>query len=236
MIAASVPPQPQKPILVSIDDTTLDVTINLPSPQSNGGSDIIDYQLYVDLGDINTSFGLVSNATGNSGTVTLPLSGQTLTKGKIYSVRWSVRSIIGTSQVSDILRFGYGASANPPTSLAIDLPNSSSGTIALTWNKATDGDLKILGYVLQMQTDTYTTIYDGRHDPDTTSYTISGLTPGKFYQFRVMSYNYNGPSLTYSTLGTYACGIPDGFSTPQLVSSTSSSITIKWDEPTSNGG
>ena len=236
LIAASVPPQPQMPLLLSIDDSTLIVTINLPSPQYNGGSDIIDHQLYIDQGDINTSFVLVSNIAGSSGTTTLPISGQTLTKGKIYSVRWTIRSIIGTSQPSEVLRFGYGASANSPTNLSIDLSNSGPGIISLNWNKATDGDLKIIGYVLQMQLDSYTTIYDGRNDPDTTSYIISGLTPGKYYQFRVMSYNFNGPSLSYSTFGTYACGILSGFSTPQLVSSTSSSITIKWDEPSNNGG
>ena len=87
-----------------------------------------------------------------------------------------------------------------------------------------------------MQNDSYMTIYDGSSDPDTTSFIVSNLIPGSYYQFRVLSYNFNGPSLTYSALGAYAWGRPQGFNIPTLVSSTSSSITIKWDEPNSNGG
>ena len=68
------------------------------------------------------------------------------------------------------------------------------------------------------------------------SFIVSNLILGSYYQFRVLSYNPNGPSLTYSALGTYAWGRPQGFNIPTLVSSTSSSITIKWDESNSNGG
>ena len=150
LIAASIPPKPQKPILIFIDDATLVVTINLPSPQDSGGSVIIDHELYIDGGDINTSFTLVNTITGSSGITTLSAASQGLIPGKIYSVKWTVRSTIATSDYSDILRFGYGASANSPTNLSLDVSNSGPGVISLKWDKAIDGDLSILGYTLQM--------------------------------------------------------------------------------------
>jgi hypothetical protein len=64
------------------------------------------------------------------------------------------------------------------------------------------------------------------------------LESGSTVRFKVIAYNYNGGSEA-SDIGTFpVCGEPSGLAKPtKLASSTvTPSITVLWDEPTSNGG
>ena len=234
LVAASVPGTPPIPSLASVDDTQFTITLNPPS--NSGGSRITQYELFIDGGSLNTAFTSYGTFTGSSGTHSLTVSGDGLTAGKIYRVRWLVRSVIGDSQVSEAIRVGLGAQAETPANLALNLAESGPGSIAVTWDAANDGNLPILGYTLQIKDSSFITVYNGKSDPDTTSFKVDGLVPGKYYEFRVYSHNFNGASLSSTVLGAYACGNPSGFSSPRLVSTTSSSITIEWDAPLSNGG
>lgn len=151
----------------------------------------------------SSAFTELGNFTGSTGTHYLSTS-DGLTVGTLYRIKWIVRSIIGFSEESDSLRVGFGAQAETPTDLAIDIDSSSSGTIAVTWSEVADGTLEILGYTLEMKGTNYEVIYDGSADPDTTSYIVTGLEPGAYYQFRVYSHNFNGLSEASDVLGAYA--------------------------------
>ena len=233
LVAADVPSKPPTPILSAVNDTY--IVVNLTAPSDNGGSSIIDYALYVDDGTINGAFTIVGNYTGSRGQHELT-SANSITPGNTYRFKWVTRSIVGFSDESDWLRVGFGVQASQPANLEIDIEYSSSGTITVKWDSVSGGTLPILGYILEMKEENYETIYDGTSDPDTTRYTVTGLTPGAFYQFRVYSQNFNGPSIASTTLGAYACGRPSGFDAPIAVSTTSESIYISWNAPSDNGG
>ena len=233
LVAANVPSKPPAPILSNVNDTY--IILNLTAPSDNGGSSIIDYALYVDNGMINGAFTLVGNYTGSRGQHELTAANG-ITSGNIYRFKWVTRSIIGMSEESDWIRVGFGVQASQPTNLAIDIEYSSSGTITIKWDSVSGGTLPILGYTLDMKGEDYEIVYDGSSDSDTTRYTVTGLTPGAFYQFRVYSHNFNGPSLASDILGAYACGRPSGFDAPIAISTTSKSIYISWNAPKNDGG
>lgn len=242
LVAASKPGKPSIPTLVDVNSSSF--TIRFSSPSDTGGSKITKYEIFIDKGALNSDFRSVGIFTGSSGTHTFSASDVTLTPqlvaGNLYRVRWTVQNAIDTSEVSEALRLGFDSQAETPTNLALDIKNSGPGQIALTWDAASDGNLPILGYTLQMRDNEFIgnfyTVYDGSSAPSTTSYVVKNLTPGSYYQFRVYSHNFNGKSDPSSYTGAYACGNPSDFSAPKLVSTTSTSITIQWDAPKSDGG
>jgi hypothetical protein len=61
------------------------------------------------------------------------------------------------------------------------------------------------------------------------------MTGGE-YKFTVTAYNYNGAGTTSSTYSFYSCVYPSDFSAPYRTASTTSTITIGWTAPSSNGG
>lgn len=204
LVAASKPPKPPAPVLSSVSTSPLTFTFDLAPPTDSGGSKILDYQLYIDGGSLNSAFVSVGGGSGSSAQVQLSQAGQGLTPGSTYRVRWTVRSAFGYSDPSDSLRFGFGSPAEAPTNLVLDIANSGPGRIAVSWDKANDGELPIQGYTLQMRGSSFTTLYDGSADPDTTSFVVSGLPPGEYFEFRVLSHNFNGQSSSSNVLGAYA--------------------------------
>ena len=65
---------------------------------------------------------------------------------------------------------------------------------------------------------------------------MTGLTTGKAYSFYVQAINYNGLSLLSDEVSSLACLAPTNMPTPYLISSTTSSITVGWEPPMSDGG
>lgn len=84
---------------------------------------------------------------------------------------------------------------------------------------------------------TFTTVYSNLHSsPSITSYLATGLTTAHPYRFKVIAYNYNGAGAE-SAIATFTpCSLPTGWVKPSKVSTTTSTISISWSEPTSNGG
>jgi hypothetical protein len=62
------------------------------------------------------------------------------------------------------------------------------------------------------------------------------LIPAKLYKFRVFSVDFNGASTPSELLEVYACGLPRSFAPPVYVASDQTSITIRWEEPLTDGG
>jgi len=78
-------------------------------------------------------------------------------------------------------------------------------------------------------------IWNGRGRPDILTYTLT-VTTARTYHFRHKSFNYNGASPYSDILSTIACVDPAPPGKPQLITSTTSSITFIWDDPIDDGG
>lgn len=74
-------------------------------------------------------------------------------------------------------------------------------------------------------------IYNGRNYPNVLKYTISGLTTGLEYQFKLAAINFNGLSEVSDPLALIVCVAPTNFRAPTLSSVTRTSMTLSWSAP-----
>ena len=68
-----------------------------------------------------------------------------------------------------------------------------------------------------------------------TTHATADLTDGSTYRFAVRAVNSIGESLYSDTLSVIAATVPGTPSTPSIVSASSASLQIEWDEPASGG-
>lgn len=61
-----------------------------------------------------------------------------------------------------------------------------------------------------------------------TSALITNLTAGIEYSFKVSAINFNGEGPTSPITGIKSCVAPSGVNPPILISSTSTTITLRW--------
>jgi hypothetical protein len=88
-----------------------------------------------------------------------------------------------------IVRYALFSVPNQVTGLTA---TAGSGEVALSWNAPSDGGAAIEDYVIERSTDNsnWTTVADGTSTA--TSYTVTGLTVGQIYYFRVSATNVIG--------------------------------------------
>lgn len=78
-------------------------------------------------------------------------------------------------------------------------------------------------------------LYDGSDDEHRRTFTATNLITGLPYRFKVAAVNLNAISLDSPVVEIYACQKPSSTNAPERISTTSSSITIRWSEPKANG-
>ncbi len=83
----------------------------------------------------------------------------------------------------------------------------------------------------------YILIYDGGLNVLKRSFTYTGgLSKGELYSFKVSAMNTNGEGTLSNALDVYACNSPSQPAAPSRVSSTQTTITLKWVPPSDDGG
>lgn len=78
-------------------------------------------------------------------------------------------------------------------------------------------------------------IYDGSNLPFNTQFTVVNLQTGLPYRFKLKSKNKNGVSADSPISLFWACEKPSAIPPPTKIATTSSSVTLGWTEPESNG-
>ncbi len=200
----------------TVSDTAINLTWSAPS---NGGSNIVDYTIYRDGVSIDT--------------VTTPGYSDTgLTQQTSYTYTVYARNNVGTSLISNsISQETHGVPAVVPsfqaTSAALD-------TITLSWGIPNDYNSAITNYVIERESP-----IGGGFQPlatvgTVTTYSDTGLTAVTEYNYRIKAVNAygNSPTTTASTI-TLPAPPTNVFVTP---SSSTSELTITWDEPTLTTG
>ena len=117
---------------------------------------------------------------------------------------------------------------------------AGAGEVTVAWSAPTStGGLTLSGYQLQESTNggaTWSPALSSLLGPSVTTYTVSGLTNGATYLFRVAAVNSLGESPFVSSLGVIPSTVPLA---PQSVSGTASApgaVTLNWVAPLSSGG
>ena len=79
-------------------------------------------------------------------------------------------------------------------------------------------------------------VFYGKNVPSLHEYILPNLVPSRAYRFMIQAENFNGFGPLSNIATFYACVPPSQFNPPTFVSTTSTSMTIHWEEPLNNGG
>ena len=213
--------EPDAPTGLSATVSDQRVDLIWTAPASNGGATILRYEYELDFSDTWTSTG----GTASSYTVT------GLTNGQSY-----------TFQVRAVNRVGAGLASSSqsatPTSTVVapDTPFGLSATpgnrqVRLSWVQPSGG--AALTHYEYEQDGSVTWTSTGGTAP---SYTVTGLTNGQTYTFRVRAVNSAGASAASgSRTATPTTTVPEA---PESLRFTpgDGQVTLRWRAPTNDGG
>ncbi len=214
--------------------TTGQATVTFTAPAANGGPAI-------------TSFEIVATPTsGTAPVVTRTGLGRTATTGTVTNL---VNGVTYTLQVRAVNVFGQGALSAPsapvtPTGLpgapTTVLATRGNTTVDLTWTApVSDGGSPITGYKVQVRQGA-TLVRTDTLVGTATIATITGLTNGTSYNFRVQAVNALGTGAASASSANVTPATLPGAPTLATVTSGAAggarTVTVTWNAPASNGG
>lgn len=207
------------------------VTLSWSAPSSDGGSAVTDYLVEYRLSGAGsfTTFSHTASTTTN-----IIVTG--LTNGSLYNFQVSAINAIGT---------GSASAVNGTPRTVPGAPTSVSGTAGstsmdLTWTApASDGGSAITDYVIEYSATGANSWTAFSHTAsNATSRTVTGLTGGTTYDFRISATNAAGTGTPSSTF----TGTPGSPSSPlslavslNQVTNNSHTATLTWTVPTFTG-
>ncbi len=218
---------PDAPTSLNATSGNTQVALSWTAPASDGGSAITDYVVEYNDGGGWSTF-VDGTSTGTSATVT------GLSNGTSYTFRVSAVNAIGTGSASSTATATPATTPGIPTSLA---GVAASGQTALTWTApVSTGGSAITDYVVEYKLSSdlsWTTFADGTSA--TASATVTGLTNGSSYDFRVSATNSAGTgSVSDTATATYV--IVPGVPTSLTGTAGNGQVSLTWTAPASTGG
>ena len=214
-VTAPEPELPGAPTALAVTRQNGQVTLSWTAPTFTGYTSITDYIVQYKSG---SSWTIYSDGTSNS--TSTVIAG--LTNGTVYDFRVAAVNSVGTGS------FTSSASGTPATvpGAATSLSASRSGTSAtLTWTApSSTGGTAITDYQVEYKLSedpSWTTFVDGV--ASTTGATITGLSSGSSYDFRVSALNGIGAGPYTSTANLTA-------------TARNAEVALTWTQPTFTGG
>lgn len=121
-----------------------------------------------------------------------------------------------------------------------DQAYSTNTTIMVRWTDPAGEVEPILGYRLLMTdtvTEVNTTEYDNPTNEDHREKHVTGLVPGRRYEFRILGYNFNGAGEQWSDAVTFrSCTVPVDVPIPTVTEYTTTYFAFAWNPPGYDGG
>lgn len=236
VVSAAVTPftTPDVPTAVTGVTGNAQVAVSWTLPASNGGSAIIQYKVsYAPEGSDSYGTWSVATATQSSST-SFTVTG--LTNGTSYKFKVVATNAAGDSSYSTssaaVVAF---TTPNAPTSV---VGTAGEGEVALAWDApASNGGDSITDYIVQYSSNngsSWTTFSDGTST--STSATVTGLTNGTSYVFRVAAVNAAGTGTnSANSSAVIPRTVPDA---PFSATATAANeqVTLSWSAPAFNGG
>jgi hypothetical protein len=181
---------PSAPRTLTAAPTNLSGQVRLTwlAPAVNGGAAVTDYTIQRSQ---NGTTGWVTINDGVRTTTTYTVTG--LVNGTRYYFRVLAKNVAGSSAPSNAVGSSPRAVPSAPRTLTA-AATTVSGQVRLSWSlPAVNGGAAITDYIIQRSpngTTGWVTINDGVRT--TTTYTVTGLTGGTRYYFRVLAHNAAG--------------------------------------------
>ena len=178
---------PDAPTNLTATHGNSQVELNWDVPSNDGGSPITDYFIEYSKDD-GTTWITFSGGVTSTGTNVL-VDG--LTNVVEYSFRVFATNVIGTGDPSEIVTVTPATVPDAPIDLLADYePHTKQSSMILTWTTSFNGYSPITDYLIEYSKDdgtTWITFDDGISTETTT--TVTGLTKGVEYSFRVSAVN-----------------------------------------------
>jgi hypothetical protein len=235
---------PTAPVVGTATAGDASATVSWSAPSSNGGSAITGYQVQAYNAATNAAVGTVRTAASTA--TSLNVTG--LSNGTSY--KFTVRAVnaTGTSPESAPSNTVTPAAAAP----TVTAPGAPSSVLATAGNTsavvswaapANTGGAAITEYEVQVRNGTGTVLRTDSAIPGTArSATISGLTNGTAYNFRVRAINSAGPgalsAASNSVTPSAATSTATAPAAPTIGTATAgnASATVNWAAPANTGG
>ena len=234
------PVSPEAPPALTLSASkinSLELSVVLPSSYHSRGSHILNYIIEKNSlarsSDVTTLYECVYDGPSPSVTISNLLSGHA------YKFRCALETDCGFSPYSEVVCFTTQTTVPDPISSISSVPllqyMNPLTNYHIQWEPPkNDGGMPITSYGVYLTKDKNTSlVYRGME----TDYLLSNLLPGNTYKLRVQSSNANGNSVmsSYYTFST-GSSVPSKMDAPLLSEhATSSTISIQWIPPTSNG-
>jgi adhesin/invasin len=228
-VAGTPATTPGAPSISAVTPGNGQLSVTFAAPSSTGGSAITNYQYSTDNG--------ASWTTRSPGATTSPLVISGLTNGTMYQVKLRAVNAVGAGTESSPSSGKPVTVPGAPTSLAA---TGGVTNAALGWTApAITGGSPLTDYLVEYSTNGTTWSTFAHAASTATAITVTGLTNGTPYQFRVSAINAVGTGLASAT-GAATPGTP-GAPTGVTVGFNQQSATaldglFSWTAPASNGG
>ena len=215
----------------SLVGTVGDAQVSLvwSAPSSNGGASITDYVVQYSSNS-GTSWSTFTDGTSTSTTATVT----GLTNGSSYLFKVAAVNSAGTGTYSSASSSVLVGAPGAPTSV---VGTAGDAQVVLVWTApSSNGGSSITDYVVQYSSNSgtsWSTFADGTST--TTTATVTGLTNGSSYIFKVAAVNSAGTGAYSSSSSSVLVGTPDA-PTSVVGSSGDARISLVWSAPSSNGG
>ena len=217
------PGRPAAPSVSSVDGNTTSLEVNWTAP-SNTGPAIDNYDLRYREGGSGSWTNGPPNVSGTSATI----SG--LTESTSYQVQVLARNAEGNSPWSLPGSGQTGALGAPDVPHSLDaMPGN--GQVMLSWVQPSGG-AEVTGYEYEQDL-SGTWISTGSTDTD---YTVTGLTNGQSYTFRVRAANSAGRSAASTASASVTPATVPGAPTSLSATVSDQRVDLIWTAPASNGG
>ena len=224
---------PGAPAIVSATPGNASVALAWRAPGSNGGGAISNYIIEYKVDGPSVTWTRFPRVASSATTATVT----SLTNGTSYLFRVTAVNAAG---------IGPASNTSDPV-MPVTVPTVAYGVVAvggdkqarLTWNApASNGGLAVIDYVVEVRAAgaaVWTTFADGVSAA--TSATVTGLTNGVTYTFRVTAKNSFGSSAASAeSVPVVVLGLPGVPSAPVATAGVRAEVHLAWTAPTETGG
>ena len=221
---------PNAPRTVIIHPRDRHVVVSFSVPTSNGGAGLTGYTVEYKTAAAATwatvpVTGLIRN---------VPVTG--LANGTAYDFRVAAVNDAGTGAWGTQTGIPAIPVPSPPDTVSAVTVTPDDAQAVLTWNAPASPDTAITDYLVDYKTSassTWTPVKDGI--TAATGATVTGLTNGTAYDFRVTADSAVGPGGISATVTATPRTVPDA-PTAVLTGYSNAAVTLTWTAPTGNGG